>query len=130
MAADVALEDDVAAVGGPGRVVVGAGLVSDLEPAHRGDVHDVNILTARVAWPVFAIPAKGEQRAIRGPGWRNGIASVREPLHAGAVDVHGVDLRLAGAPSGPGNLRVGARVEGGRNVGAFERSQAVKIAAA
>ena len=43
---------------------------------------------------------------------------------AGAVGVHDVELREAGASADPGDLRAGARVEDGRNVWATEAGDA------
>ncbi len=49
-----------------------------------------------------------------------GVAAVGEALHAGAVGVHDVELREAGASADPCDLRAGAGIEAGRDVRAAE----------
>src|ERR1035441_7812545 len=130
VAADGALNDDVASVRSPGGEVVASGFVGDLKPALAGDVHDVDILTAGIAGPVLAVPTEGEELAIGSPGGGYGIPAVGQALNVGAVLVHGVDLRLPGAPADPGQLRVGARIPGGRDVGPAEVGEPAQIGAA
>src|SRR5580658_4132649 len=124
-----ALEDDVASVGGPGRKVVAARFVRNLQVVLAGEVDYVNVVAAGVAGAVFAIPAEGQQLPIGRPGRADGIAAVSDALHIGAVDVHGVDLRQAGTSAHPGDLGTGARIEGGGDVGTLEGCELVQITA-
>src|SRR5271157_4124863 len=130
VAADGALKDDVTSVRGPGGVVVASGFVGNLKPALAGDVHDVDILTAGVARPVLAVPTEGDELAVGSPGGRDSIAAVCQALDVGAVLIHDVDLRLPGAPADPGQLRVGVRIPGGREVGTTEVGEPAQIGAA
>src|ERR1700733_14069697 len=128
MTADGAFEDDVAAVGRPAGEVVASGVMSQLHPALAGDVHDVDVLTAGGSRAVLAVPAEGEHVAGRRPRRGNGIAPVGEALNIGAVLVHGVNLRKAGTAAHPGDLRVGAWIPCGRDVGSPERCDLAYIA--
>ena len=51
---------------------------------------------------------------------RGSVAAVGHALHAGAVGVHDVELRQAGAAADPGDLRAGLGVLGGRDVRTVE----------
>src|SRR4051812_6279462 len=92
MSADLSLKDDVPAVWGPGGKIVAAGLMGELQPTLAGDIHDVDVLPARRARPVFAIPTEGEHGSVGSPGRRDRVASIRQALDVGSVLIHCVDL--------------------------------------
>src|SRR3569623_216739 len=77
-ASNGAFEYDVAIVGRPGGEVVAAGLMGELHPAARGDVHEVDVLAAGSAGTIFAIPGEGEELAVGSPRGRDGIAAICE----------------------------------------------------
>jgi hypothetical protein len=84
----------------------------------------VDVLPARSARTVLAIPAKGQKLAA----WETTKARWRSresvmSLNIRAILVHDVDLRQPGAPAHPRNLRVGARVPRRRNIRSAERRQ-------
>jgi len=66
-AALLALEHNVSSVRRPGRKVIGPGIVRQLLPALGRDIHDVDILTARRARTILAIPTEGEKLPVAGP---------------------------------------------------------------
>ena len=113
-------------------IVVAAGVVRELKPLQRpaGNIHHVDVLAAGGARAVFAVPGEGEPLAVRRPRGRNRIAAVGHALNVGAILVHGVDLRQAGAAADPGNLRVRARIPSGRDIGPAERCDLVRASAA
>ena len=92
-------------------------------------LHDVDVLAAGSAGAVLAVPGEGEELAVGRPGGRGGVAAVGHALHAGAVGVHDVELRQAGAAADPGDLRAGLGVPGGRDVRAREAGDAAGDAA-
>src|ERR1017187_8006826 len=63
--ADFALEHDVPAIRRPRGKGVVTGFVRQLHPSLAGDVHHVDIMPARRARTVFAIPAESEKLAVR-----------------------------------------------------------------
>src|SRR5665213_654360 len=60
-------ENDVAAIGGPGRKVAAADVVGELNPTLGGDLHDVDVLSAGCSGAVLAVPGEGEELAVGGP---------------------------------------------------------------
>src|SRR5258705_5766757 len=112
------------AVGGPGGKVAAATVVGKLDPALGGDLHDVNILSPGCAGSVLAVPGEGEKLAVGRPGDRCGVTAVGHALDGGAVCIHDVKLGKAGASADPGDLRAGARIEDGGDVGTAKAGDA------
>src|SRR6266568_802950 len=132
VAADGSFKDDVTPIGRPGREVVAARFMGELEPTQRlaGDVHYINILAAGRARTVFAIPAKGEELSVGRPRRRDCVTAVGQALDIGAVLIHGVNLRQPRTAAHPGNLRIGAGVPSWRDIGPSEGRYLAWITAA
>src|SRR5580658_4700576 len=67
---DFALKDDVAAIRGPRRKVVASCVVGQLSPALAGDVHNVDIASARRTGAILAVPGEDEELSVWRPGGR------------------------------------------------------------
>src|SRR5580704_17053982 len=59
--------DEMTTVGRPDGEVAAAAVVGELNPLLRGNLHHVDVLAARGARAVLAIPCEGEELAVRGP---------------------------------------------------------------
>src|SRR5581483_2573049 len=106
------------------------GVMRQLRPALAGDIHDVDVLPARSARPVFTVPCKGKELAVGRPRRRSGIAPISQSLHVGAVRIHDVNLRQPCAPAYPGNLRIRLWIPDRRHIRSTESSDAMQSTAA
>src|SRR5882757_4186644 len=88
-----------------------------LNPAFGGDLHDVDVLSTRCAGAVFSVPGEGEKLPVGRPGDRCGISAVGHALYGGAIAIHDVELGKADASADPGDLRAGAGIVDGRDIG-------------
>src|ERR1700761_6433280 len=59
--------DEMTAVRRPGGEVAATSVVRELNPFFRGDLHDVDVLSAGGARTVLAIPGEGDELAVGGP---------------------------------------------------------------
>ena len=100
-----------------------------LHPLFAGHVHQINILRSRCSWTVMPNPGKDQELAIGRPRRRDRVPLVREPLHIGAVRLHGVNLRQPAAPAYPRDLRACLAIPYRRNIRALERRNALNISA-
>ena len=99
----------------------------ELHPLLAGDVHQINIVGARLSRAVLAHPGESQKLSVRRPVGRNRIALIGDALHVGAVGFHGVDLRQAGASADECDLRAGLAIPGWRNVRALIVGQAARV---
>src|SRR5580704_2693102 len=127
VADDRSLEDNMQHVRRPAGKVVASGVMGKLQPPLAGDVHYIDVLSAGRPWPVLPVPTESEKLAVRRPRRRNGVASIRHALDVGPVLIHDVDLGQAGTAAYPRDLRIGARVPGGTDVGSAKRRELTQI---
>src|SRR5450631_2924184 len=119
-------EDDVTAVGRPTGAFVAAGVASDFEEAAGGGFHDVDVVIA-----AGAAPTESEHLAVGGPGGIDDVAHVGKivSLDAGAVGIHGVNLRNAAAVADEGDGLAGFGIEGSGHIGTVRSGEPLGVAA-
>src|ERR1700753_3951971 len=99
-----ALKYDVPSIRRPGWKILPSLVVGELGPALAGNVHDVDVLPARRARTVLAVPCEGHELSVRRPGGRRLIAAVGQTLYVRSIRIHGVDLRQSSPAAAPGYL--------------------------
>ncbi len=115
-----ALKYDVPSIRGPGRKILSSLVMGELGPAFAGNVHDVDVLPARRAWAVFAVPRKGQELSVRRPRGRGGVTTIGQALYVGSIRIHGVDLGQPSPSAAPCDLRIRFGIPGGRNIRSLE----------
>src|SRR5262249_38213521 len=123
-AAALAREDEVAAVGGPGRILAAAAALGDLADLPRGQVDDRDVEPYRARLQAGGV---GDLAVLLGRVPGRGLVPVADsgqPADVEALAVHQVDLRRARAVRGERDL-LARRAPGGRGVAARRGGDAV-----
>src|SRR5579859_5678288 len=101
----VRLKDNVTAIRRPAGKIIATRVVGELHPLLAGNIHQIKVVRARLSRPVLALPGEGKKLSVWRPVWRDRVTLLGDPLHVGAVGLHGIDLRQAAASAYEGDLR-------------------------
>jgi len=107
-------EYEMAAIGSPGGTLVAPLVAGDLEQLAGSYIHDVEIVVS-----AGTTPTEREELAIGRPSGIDDVTHVGKinALGIGAVSIHEIELRSAGAIADKGDRLAGFRIPGGRSVG-------------
>src|ERR1035441_3159428 len=98
------LKYEMTAIRRPAWKIVAPGVMRQLNPLQRRNVHHINVLPTWCSRAVFAIPRESQKLPAWRPRRRHGIATIRHGLNIAAIGIHDVNLWQPGASAHPGYL--------------------------